>query len=167
MSGDVKQAGCGHESRGGFCFGPAEPDCLAALPPRQRRNVLIDSDLCVIGDQQFFIRGCLDLPILGTPYTFTWLVWVSLSRKSFDRAIDVWELTGRESEPPYFGWLNTRIPCYPDTAELKTNVHTTPVGNRPLIVLEPGCHPLAIEQQQGITLRRAESMAKQIALEWT
>jgi hypothetical protein len=41
---------------------------------------------------------------------------------------------------------------------LKTRVHTRPVGLRPFIELEPTEHPLAVEQQNGITLARVKEI---------
>lgn len=143
---------CGHDDGEGFCFGPIEPDCLATIP--------------VVDNRYFFIRGCLELPIVGTQSTFLWLIWVSLSEKNFNRAADLWEMPERENEPPYFGWLSNRIPGYPDTTELKVNVHTLQVGRRPAIEVEHCDHPLAIEQRDGISRQRAQSLAKQVALEW-
>jgi hypothetical protein len=168
MKSGEKSGPCGHEHRSGFCFGPLEPDFLATIPEEKReKRVLIDSDLCVVDNRHFFIRGLLPLPILGTAQSFDWLVWVSLSKKNFNRAADLWEIRGREKEPPYFGWLNSRLPVYPETSELKVNVHTLPVGTRPTIKLEQSKHPLSIEQREGITMERAKSLAKQVLIEWT
>jgi hypothetical protein len=49
-----------------------------------------------------------------------------------------------------FGWLSTSIPCYPETINLKTNVHNSPIGVTPYIELEPTEHPLAMEKREGI-----------------
>ncbi|MBX6724249.1 MAG: DUF2199 domain-containing protein, partial [Dactylosporangium sp.] len=69
------------------------------------------------------------MPIKRTDHFFFWNVWVSLSRKNFFRALDVWERPGREAEPPYFGWLSNELPgCALSTLNLKTNLHTRPVG---------------------------------------
>ena len=74
---------------------------------------------------------------------------------------ELWEIEGRESEPPYFGWLSTSLPCYEaETFLLKTRVHTRPVGRRPFIELEPTEHSLAIEQRNGITLKRVQEIAE-------
>jgi hypothetical protein len=51
---------------------------------------------------------------------------------------------------PYFGWLCTTIPGYPDTAFLKTMVYQRPVGVRPTVQLEATNHPLAFDQRFGI-----------------
>ena len=92
---------------------------------------------------------------------FSWGVWVSLSRENFSRAADLWDTPGRESEKPYFGWLTTELPIYsPSTINLKTHVHTRPIGERPLVELEPTEHPLAVEQRTGITRDRVREIAE-------
>ncbi len=73
---------------------------------------------------------------------------------------DFWEQPGRESEPPYFGWLSSVVPGYPKTLSLNTMVHTRPVGARPLIELEPTDHPLAVEQRDGISWDRIQQIAE-------
>src|SRR5207248_5640632 len=100
--------------------------------------------------EPFFIVGNLEIPVIGHAEHFSWDVWVSLSKDNFKRAYQLWTTPGRESEPPYFGWLSTRLPGYPDTLHLKTHVHTREVGRRPRVELEPTDHPLAVEQRAGI-----------------
>jgi len=91
---------------------------------------------------------------------FEWGVWASLSRENFSRMLDLWTTPGREREPAYLGWLSTELPVYPvPTLNLKTHVHTDRVGMRPHIVLEPTEHPLAGEQQTGITVERVQQIA--------
>jgi hypothetical protein len=125
-----------------------------------REGCLLDGDLCVISGEQFFIRGLIELPVWDTGDIFTYSMWVSLSRPSFTRAVDVWEQPGREKEPPYFGWLSNVIAGYePSTLNLRTNVHTRAVGQLPYIELEPTGHPLAVEQLAGITRTRVEEIA--------
>jgi hypothetical protein len=89
-------------------------------------------------------------------------VWASFSEKNFVRATDLWEKSGGETEPPYFGWLSTHLSPYADPVNLKTSVHTEPVGERPLIELEATDHPLAIEQSRGITIDRIKQIAELI-----
>jgi hypothetical protein len=138
-----------------LCFGPWAPVLYETIPGEQRaaRAELTD-DVCAIDNEHFFIRGNLNLPIIGNSEHFSWLVWVSLSRQNMQRMLETWGRPGREAVPPYFGWLSTSLPGYPDTVNLKTNVHTCPVGIRPLIELEPTDHPLAREQREGITWER-------------
>ncbi|MFJ9823262.1 DUF2199 domain-containing protein [Streptomyces sp. NPDC101160] len=124
-------------------------------------DCLLTSDECVIKAQHYFVKGLIEIPVIGSDEVFSWGVWVSLSRENFSRAADLWDTPGRESEKPYFGWLTTELPVYaPSTINLKTHVHTRPVGKRPLVELEPTEHPLAVEQRAGITTDRVREIAE-------
>jgi hypothetical protein len=125
----------------------------------------LGDELCVIAGEHCFIRGRLVIPVVDGPpgAEFDWGVWVSLSRDNFERAISLWTEAGREDEPPYFGWLSSDLPLYqPSTLNLKTHVLTQPVGQRPLIELEPTNHPLAVEQRGGIHLARVQEIAEAV-----
>ncbi|XIE79498.1 DUF2199 domain-containing protein [Streptomyces sp. SBR177] len=124
-------------------------------------DCLLTADQCVIQAQHYFVKGLIEIPVIGSNEVFSWGVWVSLSRENFSRAADLWDTAGRESEKPYFGWLTTDLQIYsPSTINLKTHVHTRPVGERPLIELEPTDHPLAVEQRAGITMDRVREIAE-------
>jgi len=73
---------------------------------------------------------------------------------------DPWETNGRKSEPAYFGWLSTAVPTYPETLNLKTQVHTRAVGQRPFVELEETDHPLSVEQRRGIMEERVREIAE-------
>ena len=106
------------------------------------------------------MHGRIQLPVHDHDQPFEWGVWASLSEDGFKRTVDVWEIEGREQEPPLFGWLSTEFPLYPvPTLGLATDVRTRPVGERPLIALHPTDHPLAVEQREGITLARVIEIA--------
>jgi len=47
---------------------------------------------------------------------------VSLSKDNFLHASQLWHTEGRESEPPYFGGLQSELPYEPSTLNLKTRV---------------------------------------------
>ncbi|MDJ0385998.1 DUF2199 domain-containing protein [Streptomyces sp. G-G2] len=121
---------------------------------------LLSPDQCVIRGSHFFIKGLIEIPVIGSGDVFSWGVWVSLSEENFTRALSVWDTEGREAEKPYFGWLSTELALYSEsTTDLKTNAHTRPVGRSPLIELEPTGHPLAVEQRTGITRERVREIA--------
>ncbi|MEC3918875.1 DUF2199 domain-containing protein [Nocardia sp. CDC160] len=124
---------------------------------------MLEGERCVIAGTHFFVRARLVLPIVETGGEFEWGVWVSVSEQSFGRMSQLWDRPERVEEPPYFGWLATELAPYePTTLNLKTNLHTQPVGIRPLVELEPTDHPLAIEQRHGITLPRIQSIAERL-----
>jgi hypothetical protein len=125
----------------------------------------LQPDLCVIKDEQFFVRGRVVIPIVDGPpgAEFDWTIWASLSRTSFSRTVTLWSTPGREKEAPYFGWFATELPLYGlPTMNLKTHVCTSPVGQRPRIVLEPSDHPLSVEQRTGMTMERVQRIAERM-----
>lgn len=131
------------------------------MPASERaQRVVLNEELCAIDRQHFFIKGRICIPVQDSPVHFEWLAWASLSETHFKRAVANWERSRREAEPPYFGWLSSEIPGYPSTVNLKTNVHTRPLGERPTIELEPTDHPLAVEQRTGISLARVREIAQ-------
>lgn len=141
-------------------YGAKTPTAYQAVPKAdQETKCSITEDQCIIYDKYFFILGNIFLPIIGSEETFNWTVWISLSEENFFRSSELWDETGRENEPPYFGWLSTSLPIYPDTINLKADVHTQPVGERPTIVLQSNDHPLVKEQENGITMDRVEEIA--------
>ncbi|MPZ84866.1 MAG: DUF2199 domain-containing protein [Actinophytocola sp.] len=162
MSGDLgfRCSRCGeHHATPPLSFHSEAPDYwtpdLAANPDSD-----LSSDQCVINGEHFFIRGLIEIPILETDNVFAWGAWVSLNKTSFARAQERWNEVGREDDAPYFGWLSTELTSYtPTTINLKTNLHTRPVGLRPFIELEPTDHPLAVDQRTGITRARVQQIA--------
>ncbi|MEU1086018.1 DUF2199 domain-containing protein [Streptomyces sp. NPDC005892] len=124
---------------------------------------LLSADQYVVRGQHCFVKGLIEIPVIGSDEVFSWGGWVSLSRESFSLPSDLWERPGRETEEPYFGRLTTDLPVYPRTTlSLKTHVHTRPVGERPYVELEPSDHLLAIEQRTGISLGRVRDRASTV-----
>lgn len=136
-------------------LGFEHPDYLYAVPEREwGRRVRFRPDRCIVDDEHFFILANLEIPVRGREAPFLWSVWSSLSRKNFERTESLWSTPGRESEPPCFGWLNSALPGYPDTVNLKCRIHTREVGIRPWVELEPTDHPLAVDQREGMSEER-------------
>ena len=146
-----------------MCFGASAPALWFSLPASERSDrAELTSDQCVLDGKHFFILGRILVPVVDGPGPFVWLAWVSLSEKNFLRACDLWTREGRETESPYFGWLQTALPYEPTTLSLKTNVQTMPVGERPIITLESCEHPLYLEQRHGITMARVQQLAEAV-----
>ncbi|MEM6991226.1 MAG: DUF2199 domain-containing protein [Myxococcota bacterium] len=160
-SGSYECATCGGEHPGPpLSYRVPAPVSYLVIPEDERAlRCELSSDQCVVDGEHFFVAGNVRIPILGSEETFSWTAWASLSRDNFIRATDLWHTVGRESEPPYFGWLSSELPGYPSTLNLKTKVITQPAGTRPEIELEPTDHPLAVEQRLGITRNRVIELA--------
>lgn len=160
---------CGQYHKGlPFSYGSPAPDIVFSMDEKeQKKRVLLSSDQCEVKGQTlfdekyYFVLGNIDIPIIGSKEIFRWSVWVSLCKANYERSCKLWDMEDREKEPPYFGWLSTSLPVYnPSTVNLKTQVHTNPVGVRPFVELEPTDHPLAVEQRTGITLARVQEIAE-------
>jgi hypothetical protein len=144
-------------------FAAPMPDYAAAIPETERlARCKLTEDVCVIDNEAFFLRGCLEIPVHNGLSPIVWGVWVSLSAQNFEQTLDLWTTPGRENQLPYFGWLSTRLSDYPDTPNLKTLVHTRVVGERPWIELEPTDHPLAQEQRYGVSWDTAQQKIERL-----
>ncbi|RZJ90642.1 MAG: DUF2199 domain-containing protein [Hymenobacter sp.] len=75
---------------------------------------------------------------------------------------EIWNNPLRVAEEPYFGWLQTVIPGYDNTLNLKTRVHTQAVGVAPQVEVFEEAHPLMLDQQSGITLAHVQQLVEGI-----
>ncbi|HJQ24545.1 MAG TPA: DUF2199 domain-containing protein [Blastocatellia bacterium] len=145
---------CGEVHEGLPDIGLDEPDYYWSVPEAERdKRVKLTSDTCVIDDEDFFIRGVLEIPVLDYPQTFGFGVWVSQKRENFQTYLDNWDSA---EIGPFFGWLSTRLNYYKDdTLLLKTMAHFRSGGRRPSIEVGESEHQLSIDQRDGITLAKA------------
>jgi hypothetical protein len=143
-------------------YGYGHPFYWSGLSDEDRKESRLSSDYCVMkqdGDQFYFVRGVIEIPIHKESEPFLWGVWSSLSKANFERFMDLYDSPLRTQEPPYFSWLSTRIEGYPDTLHVKANVTTPGLKDRPRIRVIDTEHPLAIEQRDGISLERVREIA--------
>ncbi len=144
-----------------MCFGAEFPDFYFSVPPEERNaRIELTESLCVVDEAHFFIRGRIEIPVTGSNELFCWNVWTSLSEENFIRVNERWNDERRTEEPAYFGWLQTQLPGYADTLNLKTMVHTQAVGIIPRIELIEKGHALTQEQQAGIAWQRVTELVE-------
>src|SRR5262245_20353992 len=154
---------CGQRHEGIPTFGWDYPIQVLDVPDEERKQrVALGTDDCIIDSEHFFVRGCLEIPLKGQDEPFIWGVWVSLSQENYERFRELYNSHGRENEPPYFGWLCSVLPGYPDTLFLKTSVHLRTKPTCPFIELEPTDHPLSTEQKNGITMEGVREIYERI-----
>jgi hypothetical protein len=156
---------CGEIHSGSpFSFAADYPDPYANLRRDQREaRAVISSDQCIIDQDQFYIRGCLEIPIRESDEVFMYGVWVRVYEHVFDEIEDFWEVEGRESRiGPYKGRLVNELKIYPDTLNLRLEIRIQKVGKRPLFFSEDSHHRLTVDQLFGITLQEASAYSCQL-----
>jgi hypothetical protein len=162
MSEGYKCVTCGKSHEGlPLSFAAESPDMYANMNRDERdARCVRGSDQYVVDQKWFFIRGCLEIPIIGSGDVFLWGLWVSVREEVFDDISECWELTGREkSHGPFKGRLANSLSIYPETLNLRVQIVIQPVGERPLLQVEENEHQLAIEQASGITRDGALGLA--------
>ena len=92
-------------------------------------------------------------------------MWTSISEDNFGKRVDLWEDPNRLNVEPYFGWLQTIVPSYEDTLNIKTIAEEQEVGIIPEIKSIEEGHPLTIDQEKGITYKRATEIVDKILRE--
>jgi hypothetical protein len=137
------------------------PDPYANLSREERENrALISSDQCIIDHDQFYLRGCIELPIVASDEIFLWGVWARIHENDFDQIHENWNSAGRENQiGPFKGRLANSLSIYPETLNMKLAIEIQPVSQRPLFLLEEPDHPLTQEQQNGLRREKAREYA--------
>lgn len=124
----------------------------------------LNEDVCVWtddgGDRSYFVRGLIEIAVNDSEDTFAYGVWSSLSERSFERFMQLYDDPERTREPAYFGWLSNVLPGYPRTLNLPLDVMTPELDLRPELRLHRGDHPLILEQERGITRERVLEIAE-------
>ncbi|QOY91403.1 DUF2199 domain-containing protein [Paludibaculum fermentans] len=143
-------------------FAADSPDMYANMSESDRETrAVIGSDQCIIDGKWFFLRGCLEIPLIGSREVFLWGLWAILHETDFDEISESWEEVGRQQlHGPFKGRLaNSLSACYEDCLNLKLRIVLRPVGERPLFVLEETEHPLSLAQATGISEQAAVELA--------
>ncbi|WP_076672076.1 DUF2199 domain-containing protein [Pontibacter indicus] len=144
-------------------FGSDYPEYYFTIPEEERETRIEETkSLCVVDEEYFFIRGRLTIPIIDYEEDLIFDVWTTLSEKNFIRTNELWNDTDRVNEPPYFGWLQTYVPTYGNTLNIKTKVITQEVGVIPKVVVIEEDHSLALDQTNGITLEKVLAIITEI-----
>ena len=157
---------CGEKHAGAPSFATDRPFlCLDILDKEYEDRVFLNSDLCVIDNEHYFIRVTLTVPIHGSDEGFIFGDWVSQSQESFKKYID--SLGQDQSGQSSFGWWPVTSSAYREHEEppafLKANVVWLETGQRPEVILHPEeTHQLGIDQRKGISWERAVELATRL-----
>ncbi len=141
-----------HEIHDGFPeLGFSSPDYWTdPSDSESNSDCFLQSELCRI-DEDFFIRGCLEIPIIAEDEFYAYGVWISVSEKNFDRYRQHLKDNTLHLDDRYTGYICNSIPGYENTLDLRAAAYLRE-DLRPRIELEPTEHPLAVLQHEGMTV---------------
>ena len=162
MGETYKCATCGKVHEGlPMSFAADSPDMYADMTRNERdARCIRGSDQYVIDNTFFYVRGCLEIPIIDSDEVFLWGVWASVREEVFDEISECWNLAGRENiRGPFKGRIANSLSVYPTTLNLKIQILIQRVGQRPLFLVEENDHQLATEQRLGIDREKAMALA--------
>ena len=146
-----------------LCYGSDFPDYYFSVPAEEREDrIKLKESLCVVDEKHFFHRGRFTIPIIDYKENLIFNVWSSISEDKFCKRMDLWENPERINEEPYFGWLQTNVPTYGETLNIKTIALEQVIGNIPEIKSIEEGHQLTRDQENGITYKRAVEIVDEI-----
>jgi hypothetical protein len=82
-----------------FSFAADFPDAYANFSKEERDGAIIGTDQCILDAKWFFLRGILEIAVVGSDGPFLWGVWASAKEAVSEEISDSWELDGRETRP--------------------------------------------------------------------
>jgi hypothetical protein len=159
LSTGVRCSLCAQVHRGVTDLGMDHPDYWShGGTPESNTHVsrgtdVLTEDFC-IHKGHFFVRTLLPIPLLGTDQTFAYGVWSSLAERNFWMYVETFDSGEQAGLGPWFGWFAHRLKGYPDTSEIKCQVHPIAGRQRPRLELELTDHPLSVESREGIGFDR-------------
>jgi hypothetical protein len=148
---------CGQTFSGIFDLGCDHPDHWPhANRSESGQDVLevgrdrLSPDLCRVGEDRF-VRGVLQLPVIGSEIPFGFGVWCSLKAENYDAYAATMGTYNDLDLGKFFGWMSNSLPYYDTEEPLASDVIFRGDGTRPLIEIHDEAHPLGRDQVNGIT----------------
>jgi hypothetical protein len=138
------------------------PDNWENLDEATRTASSLDSDFCEIvrsnGEIERYICALLRLPVSEIGAEFQFVVWVSVSERSWNIYRAGYGGGTYEAEG-CFGFLCNSLPDFELKSGLPANVWFLPDGHRPVVELQDAAHPLVDAQRSGIPASQIERWA--------
>ena len=156
---------CGEVHKGIPTFGAQLPIAAFYIPKEEREQRVDagDSD-CVIDEQYYFLRGCIEISVEGFNDPFIWGAWMSIRKEDFVEYITCPDDKDRSCLGPYYGYLSGHfLPYKEDCEDLRLIMYPREEGTRPYLELEKTDHPLSLEQHNGITAKRVAEIYETMA----
>lgn len=160
LTGKWHCAGCDDLHVGLMALAAFAPDPWPHGEQREPNDALhfggdfLSEDFCVLDGKNYLVRAVLEIPVHGLAEKFSFGCWSTLSRENFDKYLEGFNESDYPDWGPWTGWLCNQLETYIGTTPQSVYVFPQPDRQRPTLrVMDPD-HPLAIDQEQGISLER-------------
>ena len=160
LAGQWHCAGCGGVHVGLMALAAFAPD---PWPHEEQREPNCDirfdgdflsEDFCVLGGKNYLVRAVLEIPVHGLAEKFSFGCWSTLSLENFNKYLKGFDDGDYPDWGPWTGWLCNQFENYIGTKPQSVYVFPQPDRQRPTLrVMDPD-HPLAIDQEEGISAER-------------
>ncbi len=120
-----------------------------------------NGDLCTLDESRYFLRGVIEVPFQYTDDYFAFGTWAEVSKSDHDLYVQHFEIDGSTLDR-LSGRLANDIPYYQEpTLGLVVEIQLGLPNARPSIHLPLASrHPLALEQQNGMSAARHHEIAE-------
>ncbi len=155
---------CCGETRHGLPMdiGYEHPDGWLGLTRAERELSSLEAGSCIIthedGKVEHYLLAAMPVPVPETGDEFRFMVWVSVSQKSWNAFRMATPTAGYEIAG-CFGYLAHNLPDMPRSFGLHASVEFLDFGSLPVIYLHDHDHPLVDAQTNGVNLAQVERWA--------
>lgn len=151
---------CDQLHKGMFALAPFAPDPWRGAQTYEPNSAIrldgdfLSEDFCVIDSKNFLIRATLEIPVHGTDETFSFGAWSTLSLPNFKKYLAGFDTGEYPDIGPWPGWLCNQLEQYLGNDPIAVWVEPQPNHQRPRLFVQDDIHPLAIDQDNGISPER-------------
>ncbi len=135
-------------------------DYFKVSPNERAKRIQNTEDVCVIDNNEFYIRGVLPLPVIDSNDEFRWGVWARIEEQDFMIYLKYWDGNIPENLPALSGRLSGEIKDYPESDMLPVEIYLQSKNQRPIFKVLSAKTPLGIDQEKGITLEKVHSFVE-------
>lgn len=159
-SAEWRCADCNEPHEGRFALAAFAPDPWPGDERYEHNGAIrfdgnfLSEDLCVIDGKYFMVRACLEIPVQGLAEPFSFGAWSTLSRENFDKYLTGFDDGAYPDMGPWSGWLCNKLENYLGNDPLAIWVVPQPDRQRPKLFVMDDDHPLAVDQDNGISPER-------------
>ncbi len=138
-----------------------KPGRYFEIPAKERNSrIYVSTDVCVVDDNEFYIRGVLPIPVANSIDKFRWGLWAKVEKNDFDIYAEYWDGNLTENLPALHGLLSGSMKHYPDSDMTPVEIYLQTGDQRPIFKVISDESSLGSDQKKGITIEKVHSFVE-------